>query len=115
MTNQFCWNLFFYIAKRFIIDRVKVECCPGGETWTDIVHQPILRIAERCLKEGILVAAICGATMGLAQTGLLNSRWHTSNDLEYLKMICPTYTGENYYKMESAVTDGNLEIGRAHV
>ncbi|KAF6628812.1 glutamine amidotransferase [Paenibacillus sp. EKM208P] len=81
---------------------------PGGDTWTETIHQPILKIAERCLEEGIWVAAICGATMGLAQTGLLNSRWHTSNDLEYLKMICPTYTGENYYKVESAVTDGKL-------
>lgn len=81
---------------------------PGGDTWTETIHQPILKIFERCLKEGILVAAICGATMGLAQTGLLNSRPHTSNDLEYLKMICPTYTGEKYYKMESAVTDGKL-------
>ncbi|RKD33540.1 type 1 glutamine amidotransferase family protein [Lacrimispora algidixylanolytica] len=81
---------------------------PGGDTWTETMHQPILKIAQRCLKEGILVAAICGATMGLAQTGLLNSHWHTSNDLEYLKMICPTYTGEKYYKMESVVTDGKL-------
>lgn len=81
---------------------------PGGETWIQTMHQPILKIAQRCLKEGILVAAICGATMGLAQTGLLNSHWHTSNDLEYLKMICPTYTGERYYKMESVVTDGKL-------
>ncbi|SFE68520.1 Putative intracellular protease/amidase [Paenibacillus algorifonticola] len=81
---------------------------PGGDTWTETFHQPILKMAERCLKEGILVAAICGATMALAQTGLLNSRRHTSNDLEYLKMICPTYTGEKYYNMESAVTDGKL-------
>ncbi|WP_226002038.1 type 1 glutamine amidotransferase family protein [Paenibacillus sp. BJ-4] len=81
---------------------------PGGDTWTETIHQPILKIAERCLEEGIWVAAICGATMGLAQEGLLNSRWHTSNDLEYLKMICPTYTGEKYYKVESAVTDGKL-------
>ncbi|BBI33537.1 type 1 glutamine amidotransferase family protein [Cohnella abietis] len=81
---------------------------PGGDTWTETIHQPILNIAERCLKEGILVAAICGATIGLAQTGMLNSRWHTSNDLEFLKMICPTYAGEKYYKMESAVTDGKL-------
>ncbi|MCU6792588.1 MULTISPECIES: type 1 glutamine amidotransferase family protein [Paenibacillus] len=81
---------------------------PGGDTWTETIHQPILKIAQRCLKEGILVAAICGATMGLAQTGLLNSRPHTSNDLEYLKMICPTYTGKEYYKMESVVTDGKL-------
>jgi putative intracellular protease/amidase len=81
---------------------------PGGNTWTETIHQPILKIAQRCLKEGILVAAICGATMGLAQSGLLNSRYHTSNDLEYLKLICPTYTGEKYYKMESVVTDGAL-------
>ncbi|MFC0216530.1 type 1 glutamine amidotransferase family protein [Paenibacillus chartarius] len=81
---------------------------PGGDTWTEAIHQPILKIAQRCLKEGILVAAICGATMGLAQAGLLNSRPHTSNDLEYLKMICPTYTGKEYYKMESVVTDGKL-------
>ncbi|MDP1509375.1 type 1 glutamine amidotransferase family protein [Paenibacillus sp. CMAA1739] len=81
---------------------------PGGNTWTETIHQPILKIVERCIEEGIWVAAICGATIGLAQAGLLNSRWHTSNDLEYLKMICPTYTGEKYYKMESAVTDGKL-------
>lgn len=81
---------------------------PGGDTWTETIHHPILKIAQRCLKEGILVAAICGATMALAQTGLLNSRQHTSNDLEYLKMICPTYKGEEYYKMESVVTDGKL-------
>lgn len=81
---------------------------PGGDTWTETIHQPILKIVERCLEEGIWVAAICGATMGLAQAGLLNSRWHTSNDLKYLKMICPTYTGEKYYKIEPVVTDGKL-------
>lgn len=81
---------------------------PGGETWTEAIHQPILHIVEKCLKEGTLVAAICGATMGLAQSGLLNSRQHTSNDLEYLKMVCPAYKGEEHYKMESVVTDGNL-------
>ncbi|TGE34737.1 glutamine amidotransferase [Desulfosporosinus fructosivorans] len=81
---------------------------PGGNTWTETIHEPILKKAEQYLKEGIIVAAICGATIGLAKAGLLNSRWHTSNDLEYLKMICPTYTGEKYYKKESTVTDGKL-------
>ena len=90
------------------IEKTEALILPGGDTWTESIHLPILKFAERCLKKGALVAAICGATMGLAQTGLLNSRWHTSNDLEYLKMICPSYTGENYYKMAPAVTDGNL-------
>lgn len=101
-----------------IMPDVKVDECsiksidalilPGGNTWTEAVHVPILKIAEMCLNEGIVVGAICGATLGLAQAGLLDSRWHTSNDLAYLKMICPSYTGEEYYKAESAVTDGRL-------
>ncbi|QSF45615.1 type 1 glutamine amidotransferase family protein [Paenibacillus tianjinensis] len=101
-----------------IMPDIKVEECsiksadalilPGGNTWTEAIHVPILKIAEMCLKEGIVVGAICGATFGLAQAGLLDSRWHTSNDLDYLKMICRSYTGEEYYKVESAVTDGKL-------
>lgn len=82
---------------------------PGGNTWTEqAIHAPILKVVERCLKEGIVVGAICGATLALAQAGLLDSSWHTSNDLAYLKMVCPAYAGEDYYKMEPAVTDHNL-------
>lgn len=81
---------------------------PGGETWMETIHQPILSLAKQCIDKNIIVAAICGATMSLAQNGLLDSRSHTSNDLEYLKMICPNYAGEKYYKKESAVTDGKL-------
>lgn len=81
---------------------------PGGNTWTEAIHKPILKIAERCLEEGIVVGAICGATIGLAQAGLLDSRPHTSNDLAYLKMICPSYTGEEYYESDVAVTDEKL-------
>ncbi|MNP13504.1 putative protease YdeA [compost metagenome] len=90
------------------IKSVDALILPGGNTWTEAIHVPILKIAEMCLKEGIVVGAICGATLGLAQAGLLDSRWHTSNDLAYLKMICHSYTGEEYYKVESAVTDGKL-------
>ncbi|MNI45436.1 putative protease YdeA [compost metagenome] len=81
---------------------------PGGNTWGEAMHEPVLRTVEQCLKDNILVAAICGATIALAQNGLLDSRWHTSNDLDYLKKICPAYNGERYYKKESAVTDGKL-------
>jgi putative intracellular protease/amidase len=102
---------------KILPDRTVEECSiqngdalilPGGNTWTDPVHLPILNMAKKCVQEGIVVGAICGATFGLAQAGLLDSRCHTSNDLAYLKMVCPSYTGEAYYKMESAVTDGTL-------
>ena len=55
-----------------------------------------------------MVAAICGATLGLANAGLLDNRPHTSNDLAVLKMFCPGYHGEQAYVNEPAVTDGNL-------
>lgn len=90
------------------LDSTDVFILPGGETWTEEIHEPILKKASKALEEGTVVAAICGATAGLAKIGLLDSRRHTSNDLEYLKMICPTYQGEPYYEMEPAVTDGNL-------
>ncbi|WP_454052334.1 type 1 glutamine amidotransferase family protein [Clostridium sp. Marseille-Q7071] len=81
---------------------------PGGFTWTESIHDAVLEKAENALMQGNVVAAICGATVGLAKRELLNSRSHTSNDLEYLKMIVPNYIGEKYYKFESAVTDENL-------
>ncbi|WP_279581039.1 type 1 glutamine amidotransferase family protein [Fodinicola feengrottensis] len=40
--------------------------------------------------------------------GLLNERRHTSNALEYLKMVAPDYTGEPRYVPETAVVDGPL-------
>lgn len=81
---------------------------PGGETWLESVHEPVLSLAEQFLEKGIFVAAICGATMGLAKAGLLDARRHTSNDLDYLQMVCPAYAGAAHYAYESAVTDGNL-------
>ncbi|GMQ62002.1 type 1 glutamine amidotransferase family protein [Vallitalea maricola] len=81
---------------------------PGGETWMETIHQPILSLAKQCIEKNIIVAAICGATIALAQNNLLHSRWHKSNDLGYLKMVCSDYKGEKYYKNEPAVTDGKL-------
>ncbi|BCZ47267.1 glutamine amidotransferase [Clostridium gelidum] len=81
---------------------------PGGNTWTEAIHAPIIRMAEKYLEKGIAVGAICGATIGLAMGGVLNKRAHTSNDLGYLKMVCPSYDGEKYYKQECVVTDGSL-------
>ncbi|KUK71814.1 DJ-1/PfpI family protein, partial [Methanobacterium sp. 42_16] len=60
------------------------------------------------IDEKVIIAAVCGATIALANKGILNNRKHTSNDLEVLKMFCPEYTGENFYLNQPAVTDDNL-------
>lgn len=81
---------------------------PGGNTWGEEIHQPILKKAGEALKLGAMVAAICGATVGLANSGYLDSRKHTSNDLAYMKKVCPHYKGEQFYEMGPAASDGNL-------
>ena len=47
---------------------------PGADTWLDPAQEPALRVAGRLLDEGMIVAAICGATLGLANAGLLDKR-----------------------------------------
>ena len=81
---------------------------PGGNTWGEDIHQPVLEKTGVALKLGTIVAAICGATVGLANSGYLDSRKHTGNDLEYIKMVCPNYKGEKFYEMEPVVSGENL-------
>ncbi len=62
----------------------------------------------QALKFGTIVGAICGATEALANRGYLDTRKHTTNNLEYTKMVCPNYKGEKFYELRSAVSDANL-------
>ena len=52
------------------------------------------------------MAAICGATAGLARAGLLDQRRHTSAAPEYL--AATGYSGGELYVDERAVVDGDL-------
>jgi len=81
---------------------------PGADTWLEPSQAPVIARIRELLDHGIVVAAICGATLGLANAGLLDKHPHTSNDPAALKMFCPHYRGERYYVNELAVTDGNL-------
>ncbi len=80
---------------------------PGADGWTEPAHQPVLDLARTYLSNNKVVAAICGATVGLASAGLLNERRHTSNDLETLQSL-PGYKGAERYEDLPAVRDGNL-------
>ncbi|MFI8685898.1 type 1 glutamine amidotransferase family protein [Rossellomorea sp. NPDC077527] len=81
---------------------------PGGTTWNEDIHQPILERIGQALRIGTIVAAICGATEGLANMGYLDTRRHTSNNLEYTKMVSPNYKGEAFYESGPVVSDTNL-------
>jgi putative intracellular protease/amidase len=81
---------------------------PGADTWAEPANQKVISLLPENLKKKTTIAAICGATVALANNGLLNNRRHTSNDLGYLKMTCPNYLGEKYYVNQPAVSDDNL-------
>lgn len=81
---------------------------PGGETWMDASNQKVIELVPELLEQGVTVAAICGATIALANSGLLDDRPHTSNDIEVLKMFCPNYAGTEHYRNQPALTEGNL-------
>lgn len=81
---------------------------PGADRWLAPESAAALQFAREALEQGHRVAAICGATAGLAEVGALDRRPHTSNVLDYLKMSCPGYTGEQHYREQPVVRDGNL-------
>jgi putative intracellular protease/amidase len=95
------------------IDNIKFEeddllILPGADTWTEEENKKIIDIVSSIINEKVIIAAVCGATIALANKGILNNRKHASNDIEVLKMFCPEYTGENFYLNQAAVTDDNL-------
>ncbi|MFG2023545.1 type 1 glutamine amidotransferase family protein [Streptomyces sp. NPDC048825] len=74
------------------------------ETGDELV--PFARMARAFLDAGVPVAAICGATAGLAREGLLDDRKHTSAVSFYL--AATGYKGGERYVDADAVTDGKL-------
>jgi len=81
---------------------------PGGDTWFEERHQPILSKVREFLDNGIPVGAICGATLALAGAGFLDLTDHTSNSLDFMKQVCPNYKGEAYFRNVPAVASGGL-------
>ncbi|MFC9861654.1 MULTISPECIES: type 1 glutamine amidotransferase family protein [unclassified Streptomyces] len=69
---------------------------------------PFARKARAFLDAGVPVAAICGATAGLAREGLLDDRAHTSAVSFYL--AATGYGGAEHYVEADAVTDGGLLV-----
>ena len=79
---------------------------PGGGAWDAGKNGEAVETARTFLDAGVPVAAICGATAGLARGGLLDNRPHTSNAREYL--AATGYRGAALYRDEAAVTASDL-------
>lgn len=76
---------------------------PGAELWDAGGGARFAELARRFLAAETPVAAICGATLGLARAGLLDNRRHTSAASEYL--AASGYAGGALYEDARAVVD----------
>ena len=79
---------------------------PGSDLWDAGGGAAFAAAAGRFLDSGVPVAAICGATAGLARAGLIDHRRHTSAAPEYL--AATGYAGADFYVDDRAVIDGDL-------
>ncbi|MFH8726383.1 DJ-1/PfpI family protein [Streptomyces termitum] len=80
---------------------------PGAEKYDEGEElAPFAAAAGAFLSAGVPVAAICGATAGLARAGLLDDRAHTGAAAGYL--AATGYAGAERYVEADAVTDGDL-------
>lgn len=76
---------------------------PGADAWARGDLEWAARLAWDFKTAGVPVAAICGATFGLAAEGFLNDRRHTSAAKEYL--AASGYKGSDLYVDQDVVTD----------
>lgn len=86
-------------------DEVAMLVLPGADSWSS-GHDAALRLAVRLVDRGVPVAAICGATLGLARAGLLDDRDHTSNAPDFL--ASSGYAGGARYAVEPVVEDRDV-------
>ena len=91
-----------------VANETSVLLLPGADTWNNPEHGAIIKKASEFFSAGAVVGAICGATVALANAGLLDNRRHTSNGQGFLEMFSPAYKGQEFYVDEPSVADNNL-------
>lgn len=96
------------LVEDIVVCDTNVLLLPGADTWNDSKHEAVIQKASALLSAGAMVGAICGATVALANYGLLDTRAHTSNGAGFLEMMSPNYKGKDIYIDKPCVIDRNL-------
>jgi putative intracellular protease/amidase len=83
---------------------------PGGNRWEEAPDPKVDDLLRRLHAAGILIGALCAATLEIARAGLARGVRHTSNAKTYLKKMVPDYMDddERFYVDELAVTDHKI-------
>jgi putative intracellular protease/amidase len=90
-------------------DKYEALILVGGMSWFKHEAETLVPVVSKAIKNNILVAAICNASVFLGKHGFLNEVKHTSNTLEYLTQKAGVeYTGKANYVEKQAICDKNI-------
>jgi putative intracellular protease/amidase len=81
---------------------------PGGDLWQEKSEPQIHTLLHALHDNGILIGAICAATLEIARAGLTHGIRHTSNAKGYLKSMVPGYQDGDFYVDRLAVSDHHI-------
>ncbi|GAB7014911.1 DJ-1/PfpI family protein [Methanogenium cariaci] len=95
------------------VDSVKLSdaamvILPGSSQYEHDDPTRLVPLIRDCIHHTIPVAAICGATLFLANHGFLDTVRHTSCGAGWLKQRAPDYHGEHRYVPAPSVCDGGI-------
>lgn len=81
----------------------------GGTSWRTEEALVVGKLVALAQEKGVVIGAICDATVFLGKLGFLNTSKHTSNQLKELQTYAgSSYTGANCYIEKQAVRGGQL-------
>ena len=89
-------------------ENVALVILPGGYAWLENRYDEIAAFINRAVAFGVPIAAICGATLFLAQHGFLNDIKHTGDEKDYfLEKLKHEkgYTGKECFVSAQLVND----------
>jgi putative intracellular protease/amidase len=81
---------------------------PGGDMWPKNSFAELKHLLHRMHDQGVLIGAICAATLEIARAGLTRGIRHTSNSRAFLKATVPDYNDDSFYVDDLAVTDQKI-------
>lgn len=81
----------------------------GSDIWQTKGAPDVAALLRSIAERGGVIGAICGATIALAKSGVLEGVSHTSNGRQWLVEATGGYAGhENYIDQPNAVTGGRI-------
>lgn len=81
----------------------------GSDRWQEHETSIASPVVMGCCHDGAVVGAICGGTIALARSGMLNDVPHTSNAPDYLPKFAKEYKGQGKYQtVPHAVRSGRI-------